>query len=140
MTARRAAIWFSAFVLLGLAVLPLGCVRRTMTVRTEPEGARVLLNDEVVGTSPVTVDFTWYGDYDVTCRKDGYETLHTHHRIKPPWYQVPPFDFFAEGFTPFTLHDKQEMSFTLEPAKEVNRPELIERAKEFRDRAIFAEQ
>ena len=140
MTARRIVFWLLAAALLGTATLPIGCVRRTMTVRTEPEGARVMLNDEPVGTSPVTLDFTWYGDYDVTCSKDGCETLHTHHRINPPWYQVPPFDFFAESLLPATLHDHQDMSFTLEPAKQVNRPELIDRAKEFRDRAIFAEQ
>ena len=54
------------------ATLPAGCVRRTLMVRTEPEGARVFLNDYEVGTSPVSVDFTWYGDYDVIVRKDGY--------------------------------------------------------------------
>ena len=140
MTARRTAFWLLAAGLLCAAALSIGCVRRTMTIRTEPQGAHVLLNDEPIGTAPVTVDFTWYGDYDVTCRKDGCETLHTHKRINAPWYQVVPFDFFAEVLTPFTLHDHQEMSFTLELAKEVQRPELIQRAKEFRDRAIFAEQ
>ena len=122
-----------------MALPQIGCVRRTVRIRTEPEGARITLNDEEVGTSPVTVDFTWYGDYDVICRKDGYETLRTHQRLEAPWYQVPVIDFFTEVLWPFTIHDRQEMYFELEPAREVNRPELIERAKEFRDRAIFAE-
>jgi hypothetical protein len=125
---------------LAAAALSTGCVRRTMTIRTEPEGARVVLNDEEIGTSPVTVDFTWYGDYDVTCRKDGYQTLQTHRRLNAPWYQIPPIDFFTEALWPFTIQDHQEMSFTLEPAQEVDRKELIDKAKALRDRAIFAEQ
>ena len=126
--------------LLAAVVLPAGCVRRTMTIRTEPEGARVALNDEELGTSPVTVDFTWYGDYEVACRKDGYQTLQTHRRLNAPWYQIPMIDFFTEALWPFTIQDHQEMSFTLEPAaKDIDRKELIDKAKAFRDRAIFAE-
>ena len=124
---------------LAAVVLSAGCVRRTMTIRTEPEGARVVLNDEEVGTSPVTVDFTWYGDYDVICRKNGYQTLQTHRRLNAPWYQIPMIDFFTEALLPMTIQDRQEMSFTLEPAKEVDRKELIDKAKALRDRAIFAE-
>jgi hypothetical protein len=124
---------------LAAVVLSAGCVRRTMTIRTEPEGARVALNDEEVGTSPVTVDFTWYGDYEVACRKDGYQTLQTHRRINAPWYQIPLIDFFTEVLLPMTIQDHQEMSFTLEPAQEVDRKVLIDKAKALRDRAIFAE-
>ncbi len=118
MTARRTVFCLSAAFLLCLSALPIGCVRRTMTVRTEPEGARVLLNDEFVGTSPLTVDFTWYGDYDVTCRKDGYETLHTHHRIKPPWYQVPPFDFSVPGVASISA-DLHKSGYAAKPASTV---------------------
>jgi hypothetical protein len=140
MTSRGTAkVMLLAGLAAGFTLPQSGCVRRTMIIRTEPEGARITLNDEEIGTSPVAVDFTWYGDYDVICRKDGYETLQTHQRIDAPWYQIPVIDFFTEVLWPFTIHDRQEMSFVMEPAKEVNRPELIDRAKEFRERAIFAE-
>ncbi|HSW44227.1 MAG TPA: PEGA domain-containing protein [Phycisphaerae bacterium] len=139
MNHRRMATGLLLAILTAAAALPVGCVRRTVTIRTEPEGARILLNDEEIGTSPVTVDFTWYGDYDVACRKDGYETLRTHHKLDAPWYQLPGIDFFAEVLYPFTIHDHREMSFQLEPAKEVDRKELIDRAREFRDRAIFTQ-
>jgi hypothetical protein len=104
-----------------------------------PQGARVILNDEEIGTSPVKVDFLWYGDYDVILRKDGYETLKTHQKLNAPWYQVPPFDFFAEILTPVTLHDQQQMSFALEPAQPVDKAELIQKAGEVRERALFSE-
>jgi len=117
-----------------------GCVRRTVTINTDPQGARVTLNDEGIGTSPVSVDFLWYGDYDVILHKEGYETLHTHHKLLAPWYQVPPIDFLAETLVPFTVHDRQEMFFALEPAQEINREKLLEQASEFRERALFAEE
>lgn len=126
-----------ACAMLGLAAP--GCVRRTVTINTAPQGAKVILNDEEVGTSPVQVDFLWYGDYDVIVRKDGYETLHTHQRLEPPWYQVPPFDFFAEILNPVMLHDQQQMSFTLHPAQPIDKAELIQKAGEVRERALFSE-
>ena len=122
-----------------VAILPAGCVRRTLMVRTEPEGARVFLNDHEVGTSPVSVDFTWYGDYDVIVRKDGYETLKTHHEIKPPWYQVPPVDFVAELLVPFEIHDEREASFTLRPMEKIDPETLLQDAVELREQAIYGQ-
>ena len=116
-----------------------GCVRRTVTINTDPQGAAVTLNDDEIGTSPVSVGFTWYGDYDVIIRKEGYETLQTHRRIERPWYQYPPIDLVAEAFVPFTFHDRREMFFELVPAEPIDRDALLENAFEFRDRALFGE-
>jgi hypothetical protein len=116
-----------------------GCVRRTLTIRTAPEGSRVVLNDEEIGVAPVSVDFTWYGDYDVILRKEGYETLKTNHKLDAPWYQIPPIDLIAEAFVPWTIHDRREVSFTLEPRQEPDRDQLIRGAKELRDRALYGQ-
>ena len=126
-------------VLLLSATLP-GCVRRTLTVRTEPEGAAVWINNEQAGKSPASVDFTWYGDYDIACRKKGYEPLWTHHRINAPWYQLPGIDFFAEVLTPWTYEDHHVVQFELETEELPSRVDLIERAQEMRERALFAEE
>jgi hypothetical protein len=123
----------------GLNVLFAGCVRRTLMIRTEPEGARVFLNDKEVGTSPVDVDFTWYGDYDVIVRKDGYETLQTSHNVEPPWYQRPPVDFIADVLVPFTIHDQREANFTLRPAPEVDTAELLQDAQRLREQALYGQ-
>src|SRR6202000_2421377 len=45
-----------------------GCVERKITIGSAPAGAIVTLNDEEVGRTPVTVPFTWYGDYDIVLR------------------------------------------------------------------------
>jgi hypothetical protein len=100
----------------------------------------VALNDQPVGTSPVTVDFTWYGDYDVVLRKDGYETLKTHQRLNPPWYQLPGIDFFSEVLVPFTIHDKQQMTFALEPRQAVDKDALLQNAIEIRERTLFGNE
>lgn len=42
-----------------------------ITISTEPEGARVYVDDQYVGISPVTVSVA-YGSHMVTIRKDGY--------------------------------------------------------------------
>jgi len=133
---RHPAIRFRTTITLVVIALALpGCVRRTLTIQTEPAGALVFLNDEEVGRSPVSTDFTWYGDYDVAIRHPGYQTLKTHIPVLPPWYQLPPLDFLAEVFWPGHIHDTHTHAFTLAPSVTPGREELIERAEAVRDRA-----
>lgn len=128
----RVCAFVAAWVMASGAV---GCVRRTLTITTDPPQALVFLNDEEIGRSEVSRDFLWYGDYDVIIRKKGYATLGTHWRIDPPWYQVMPIDFFAEVFWPGHLHDVHTRHFKLEPQVLPTVDELIERADEMRVRA-----
>ncbi len=121
------------------AAVNAGCVRRTMTFKTVPEGATVKLNDQDVGQTPLTVDFTWYGDYDICYEKEGYQTVRTHKKLNPPWYQLPVIDLFAEAFVPYTIHDQHVIEQELEPQKLPTQEELLPRAREFRDEALFGQ-
>ena len=112
--------------------LATGCVERTLTIRTEPAGAMVTLNDEQVGLSPVTVPFEWYGDYGVRITKAGYETLDTHRKLKAPWYDYPPFDFLIQIADPTRVVDAYEWTFELAPKEYPTREELIEKADALR--------
>ncbi|MCC7292296.1 MAG: PEGA domain-containing protein [Phycisphaerales bacterium] len=124
-----AAVW--------VGVLPLcGCVRRTMTITTEPQGALVYLNDQEVGRSNVTVDFTWYGDYDVVLRKEGCKTLATHWKLDAPWHQHAPFDFFTEILWPGKIVDARAQHFVLEPEELPTAPDLQSRAFEMRTQTL----
>ena len=119
-------------ILLGLLVLmglTSGCVERKLTIRTTPENALVTLNDEEIGTSPVTVSFQWYADYHVRVTKAGYNTLETHQELKAPWYDHFPFDFFAQVLTPKRIVDKHEWSFDLTPAEPADRDAVIQNAQ-----------
>jgi hypothetical protein len=104
-----------------------GCVERRLTINTQPQGALVVLNDEEIGTSPVTVPFNWYGDYNVRISKEGFQTLKTHRKLKAPWYDAFPFDFFAM-LNPQRTVDSYEWTFDLAPLQQPSREELIQKA------------
>jgi hypothetical protein len=117
-----------------------GCVRRELTVTSEPEGALVRLNGREAGRTPFTTDFTWYGTYDVEVEKPGYQTLVTKERLVAPVWQWPPFDLAAE-FAPWRPVDKQSMHFALTQRHDqtLSEVELVERARELRDQTRPAE-
>ncbi len=109
-----------------------GCVERKLTINTEPQGAIVVLNDEEIGTSPVTASFEWYGDYNVRISKEGFETLKTHRKLKGPWYDKFPFDFFAQLIYPGRIVNSYEWTFELDPQQQPTREELIRNAEELK--------
>ncbi len=111
-----------------------GCVERKLTINTEPQGASVILNDEDIGESPTTVNFDWYGDYNVRISKEGYETLKTHRELKGPWYDGFPFDFFAQIVNPNRVVDSYEWTFELSPKRQISREELIQNAQDAKER------
>jgi hypothetical protein len=112
-----------------------GCVERWLTINTTPPGALVVLNDEEIGESPVTVSFEWYGDYNVRISKEGYETLKTHRKLQAPWYDSFPFDFFAQILNPRRIVDSYEWTFELAPKQQIERDQLIQNAQALKDQA-----
>jgi hypothetical protein len=122
--ARKSMI---ASTMIGLVIVLLGgCVERKLTINTDPQGAMVILNDQEIGTSPVTVPFNWYGDYWVRISKDGYETLNTHRKLKAPLHDHPPFDFITQILYPGPIVDAYEWTFELATKEYPTREELIE--------------
>jgi hypothetical protein len=118
-----------------LIVAMFGCVERRLTITTEPKGSLVYLNDKEVGRTPITVPFEWYGDYDVVIRQDGYETLKTHKKLKTPWYEYIPIDFFAEILWPATVYDDHFWNFDLEQSQPTDIEALKQRALSLRTQA-----
>jgi hypothetical protein len=129
---RKHSLFMSLVFVLAANLLLAGCVERTLTINTEPEGAIVILNDEEIGISPVTTSFEWYGDYNVRISKQGYETLKTHRNLKAPWYDKFPFDFFAMLY-PKRIVDTYEWTFELAPQKQPTTEELIRDAEELKE-------
>ena len=117
-------------------IITAGCVERLITVKTEPAGAVVYLNDEEVGTSPVTVPFTWYGTYEVVVRRDGYETIRTARTADAPFYEWPGIDLISECLLPFDIVDHHEWSFDLTAQTPVDPNALIERAQVLREQTL----
>lgn len=85
-----------AFPLLLCAILISGCVTRTLSITSEPSGARVFLNDQEVGATPLVVSFTYYGIYDVRLEHEGCQALWTKAKAPQPWWEYPGVDLVAE--------------------------------------------
>jgi len=90
-----------------------GCVRRQLTIRSEPPGAKILINDQEAGVTPYSEDFMWYGWYRITLTKPGYEQLNDRALIKCPWYLWVPVDLVME-LLPVTIHDTKVLSYQLQ--------------------------
>ena len=119
-------------LILIISLLFTGCVERTLTIKSNPSQALVTLNDEEIGETPVTVSFNWYGDYNIRLTKQGYQTLSTHRKLKGPWYDKFPFDFFAQILNPNKIVNSYQWDFKLDEYKQANREDLIRRAQEMR--------
>lgn len=101
--------------------LTTGCVERTLTIRSEPEGATLLLNDKPLGTTPYSGTFEWYGSYRVTLDKDGYHRLADRAFVRSPAYLWIPLDLVME-LMPFTVQDQQVFTYRLVPKEPLWEP------------------
>ena len=131
--ARHSTITGLVVSTLALAMTGCGQVTRQMTVRSYPSGALIYLNGQEVGRTPCTVDFTWYGRYDVVLRREGSQTLKTTQDVPAPWWQLIPLDLVSE-LLPGRKVDTHEYAYTLKPQPEtgVPGPVLIDRAASLR--------
>ena len=129
-------VYYISAVLFVIVLLCSGCVERQLTVKTEPTDALVVLNDEEVGNSPVTLNFEWYGDYNVRISKTGYQTLRTHRNLERPIRDRFPFDLFADVLWPKRIVDKYEWTFQLEPYEAIDRQNLIDSAVSLKKDAL----
>jgi hypothetical protein len=115
-----------------LCTVHAGCVQRRMTVRTNPPGALLYVDDYPIGTTPISTNFTYYGTRKIRLVKDGYETLTVMQPIPAPWYQFPPIDFVAENVVPGEIRDHRALDFQLRPQTIVPTDQLLSRAEELR--------
>ena len=114
-----------------------GCLKRTISITSEPPGAMVWLNDQQIGVTPVETDFTFYGTYDVRLDKPGYEPIVTSKHAKAPIKEWPGVDLVTHAL-PVNFETLIEWHFDLEPVRrevvgdEQAAVELMERAEKFR--------
>ena len=109
-----------------------GCVERRITVRSNPPGAQLFVDDYEIGTTPVAVDFTYYGTRKMRLVKDGYETAVINQPIPAPWYQYFPFDFVTENLVPGQIRDERVVTYQMQPAVQVPTDQLMARADALR--------
>jgi hypothetical protein len=106
-----------SLVITGLAVFgAAGCVRRSIFVRTEPEGAKVFLDGTYLGTSPRKIPFEFYGTREIAVRAEGRAPGRVLLDVDPPWYEYTPIDFVSELLLPATIEDERQVFIVLPPA------------------------
>ena len=109
-----------------------GQVHRTLTVESEPPGARCWLNSNEIGRTPCTVPFTWYGTYGVRLEYPGYETLVAEATVRAPYYEWVPLDLASETVVPGVKEDTHSFRFALKKAEPLDPTALRERAEGLR--------
>ena len=108
-----------------------GCVSRTITIVSQPSGAIVWLNDREVGRTPITKEFTYYGEYDVRAELTNHKPIMTTKTFRPPVWDAPPLDLIPNVFSSNSnVNLKLELVFK---PNDVDNVSLVERAKKIRN-------
>ena len=118
-----------------------GCLERKLQITSEPAGALCWVNDREVGVTPLELEFTFYGTYEVRLKKEGFEPLVTKARARQPVYEYPPLDLMAT-VVPVKIENTVKWHFVMEQSKELTQPkdefetDLLKRAMELRGNAV----
>jgi len=120
-----------ALLALGLSACP-GCVQRRMTIRSNPPGAKVYVDDYEIGTTPASTPFTYYGTRKIRLVKDGFETLTVMQRVPAPWYEYFPLEFVSENLVPGEIRDQRCFDYNLVPQVVTPPEQLLGRAEALR--------
>jgi hypothetical protein len=137
MRVGRSLAWLLA---LALCAEPLGCVQRRLTIRSNPPGALVYVDDHPLGTTPVSTDFVYYGTRKMRLVKSGHETLTVLQPIPAPWYEYPGLDFVSENLVPGEIRDERVVEYQLQPQMVVPSIQLLERGENLRHGAASTPQ
>ncbi|MEX2316442.1 MAG: PEGA domain-containing protein [Pirellulales bacterium] len=120
------------------AALPGGCVRRRLNVRTNPPGALVYVDNQLIGTTPCGVDLTYYGTREIRLVKPGFEPMAINQPIPTPWFEFPPLDFVSENLVPSKIRDNRTVMYDLQPQLIIPTHALIDRGEQLRRDATAA--
>lgn len=112
-----------------------GCVRRRMMVRTNPPGATVSVDNQVIGTSPAATPFVYYGTREFRIERDGYRTETIRRQFHPPWYEFPGLDFISETLWPGEIRDERIIDVEMVPLTREPTENVIERAEALRNQS-----
>ncbi len=130
-------VYICAIATFCVVIVPHFCeaaVRRRLTIRSNPPGALVFIDDQEIGVTPVSTSFIYYGTRKIQLIKDGYETVTVLRTFKPPWYQWAGIDFITENLVRSEFRDERLIEFKLTPLRIKTNKELVERGIQLRQR------
>jgi hypothetical protein len=104
------------FITLGLfAILAsAGCVRRIVTIDSQPQGAQVYFDRKSIGQTPCEFEFLYYGGHHLELAKEGYANLNTTLKLNGPIYEYFPLSVLSELLIPWQLTDNHNFTFELQ--------------------------
>lgn len=113
-------------------------MQRALVLDSRPSGARIWVNGEERGTTPVRLPYVHDGLFTVRVEKDGYEPLAEEVRTETKLDAVPGVDLFAENLGP-RRERVTSRTFDLVPLKrsaytDAEMDEILRRAGDFRRR------
>ena len=126
------ARFYGCLLALATVALATGCVQRRMTIRSNPPGALVYVDDYQIGTTPVSTDFIYYGTRKIRLVKDGYETLTVRQPFPLPWYQIFPLDFVTENLWPWEIRDERVVDLAMTTTASIPPESVVARAEQAR--------
>ena len=121
--------------LIFLMLVAPGCVHRRMTIHSDPPGALVKVDGKVIGYSPASFDYTWYGKRKVQVLKDGYETQTQLVDLSAPWYQRFPFEFFSDNLAMQHIEDRRQLNISMVPRRPDSSSDVLSRGRAMKSQA-----
>ena len=128
----RSARVCGSLLAMAMLVSAAGCVQRRMTIRSNPPGALVYVDDYQIGTTPVSTDFIYYGTRKIRLVKDGYETLTVRQPFPIPWYEIFPLDFVTENLWPWEIRDERVVDLAMTNTVAIPPESVVARAEQAR--------
>ena len=122
---------------LALSSLLVGCRgSRTLRIESVPSGATVRLDDQVIGRTPLEIDFEHYGQRRLALYKTTYRTYSEPLILRAPWWARFPVDLVTEVLLPLGLDDVREARIVLAP--DAGEPEANDATQNFLENALRA--
>lgn len=115
-----------------LVTISSGCMQRRMIVRSMPEGAFVTIDGQPIGSTPISIPYTYAATRDIKLERDGFKTIQVQQRLDPKWYQRFPISLISENFAGREIRDERVLDFVLEPKPQIQEDRLLERANDMR--------
>lgn len=110
---RVFSILGASFLLLASA----GCVRRIVTIDSQPQGAQIYFDRKLIGQTPYTHEFLYYGAHRLELVKKGYDNVSTTLKLKGPLYEYFPISIFTELIIPWKITNEHKFAFELKKGK-----------------------
>src|SRR5262249_19040732 len=82
-----------------------------------------------ISATPADRQFTYYGKYKFTLKRDGYQTLVVEENVKAPWYAIFPLEFSSENLIPWTFPDVRHVNYERHPIMAIPPETVLEQAQ-----------